>query len=156
MPLDARIDRHKFARLLRAAKAAERDEISASVLRNIVKEIERAGLWEEWAGEEWIQEEVLKFPHEMLEPNTDAHVVTGDEHFSFIARMTLDRLNQGRASSNNTERRFLGEVQYYHTISEKQLDWLVSLAQRVGIDWGPPDKEKSGSLAVRLASRKGK
>jgi hypothetical protein len=127
--------------------------LAASVLRNIIKELKRAGVWEEWTGDnDGIVEEELWFPHEMLETNLDAHVVTGDEHFTTIARILLERKG---IRLNDTERDFLMDMKFRRTeATEPQMEWIYRLAQKSGIDWKPPDKESSGPLSARSASRK--
>jgi hypothetical protein len=159
MPLDPRIDRQRFHNLWRSMKAAQHEPHLAPMARaagrSLIKELVRAGVWEEWSGEDnGIVEQELHYPLDMLvsDDKLRTHVVTGDEHFSTIARLTLDRAKPSQF--NDTERKFMSEVQCYRTASEKQMDWISSLAKRIGIDWGPPDEERSGPLGVRPASRK--
>jgi hypothetical protein len=157
MPLDRRIDHKKFSMLLKSAVSRSlQDAIAAAILRNIIKEIKRAGCWQEWTrGDEGIIEEELWYPFEMLEPDDklSAYVMRGDEHFSFVAKLILHRARPNQL--NDTERDFLADVQCYRSPSDRQMDWLTSLAKRMKIDWTPPDNQRSDLLRVSSASRKG-
>jgi hypothetical protein len=79
-----------------------------------------------------------------------------DADYQNVLRWIVEDIEDSGVELNETERTLLRGIKMFLRPTPQQYRLLFSLCEKCGVDWKPSDKERSGPLSVRSASRKGK